>query len=524
MWKLDFKLLLTIVVQLYLNTLSSQKLLRPQVPEISKFPSIEGELWYRGFGQTALTKEQLVIAENGGRVDFELENFKGIQGKVKNKKVLLLIENHWLPIGIEEREFFSSVVSKGILGAVNPGDQFMVCSFDWFRNGKYLFQETLNYTDDENEIVSSVKAIKAKEYRPQLQVGSDINEALMESLRFLGSSDDSLPAAIFLLSDELDNTVGKMLPIDVKLESNNRNIPIYAISYFNSIRYGHVIKEQICVPSFGLYYVNKQNDIDSAADKLNWMLNSVIQNSQGTMYRYYFNSDKKYAGKSVDINFNLKLRDVSASLTILYPSMPILEWMAENQLLSLILLLASVIVITMLVLVFTRYKENKKRQIKILLQTQSDLIEQSNKGNLERIENEKRFEKIQLEQKSKEIEAEKLKNIEKNNVNSLRLERLMHLKGVFPKLNYIVNGRKESVVISKTLFTIGRDKSNDLFIDLITISKNHVLILFLEDGGFLLSDMNSTNGTCVNGLNIKEQLLKNGDTIQIGSVKLEFQV
>jgi pSer/pThr/pTyr-binding forkhead associated (FHA) protein len=36
--------------------------------------------------------------------------------------------------------------------------------------------------------------------------------------------------------------------------------------------------------------------------------------------------------------------------------------------------------------------------------------------------------------------------------------------------------------------------------------------------------MNSTNGTCVNGLNIKEQLLKNGDTIQIGSVKLEFQV
>jgi pSer/pThr/pTyr-binding forkhead associated (FHA) protein len=59
---------------------------------------------------------------------------------------------------------------------------------------------------------------------------------------------------------------------------------------------------------------------------------------------------------------------------------------------------------------------------------------------------------------------------------------------------------------------------------LITISKNHVLILFLEDGGFLVSDMNSTNGTCVNGLNIKEQLLKNGDTIQIGSVKLEFQV
>jgi hypothetical protein len=509
---------------MYLNTLSSQKLLRPQIPEISKFPSIEGELWYRGFGQTALTKEQLLIAENGGGVDFELENSKNVEAKAKNKKVLLLIENHWLPIGDQEREFFSSVVSKAIVGAVNPGDQFMVCSFDWFRNGKYLFQETSKYTDDVNEIVRSVKSIKAKEHRAQLQVGADINEALMESLRFLGSSNDSLPAAIFLFSDELDNTVGKMLALDVKNESINRDIPICAISYFNSSRYGHVIKEQICVPSFGLYYVNKRNDIDSAADKLNWMLNSVIKNSQGTMYRYSFNADNKYAGKSVDIQFDLKLRNVSASLTILYPTMPVLEWMAENQLLSLILLLVSVIVITLLVLLFRRYNEKKKIQTKLLLQTQSDLIEQSNKRNLERIENEKRFEKIQLEQKFKEIEAEKLKNIEKNNLDSLRLQRLMQLKGVFPKLNYIVNGRKESVVISKTLFTIGRDKSNDLFIDLITISKNHVLILFLEDGGFLVSDMNSTNGTCVNGLNIKEQLLKNGDTIQIGSVKLEFQV
>jgi len=153
----------------------------------------------------------------------------------------------------------------------------MVASFDWYRDGKYMYQETNGYTDDISEILSAVSSIKAKSKRNQPQTGSDINQSLMETLRFMNQSNDSLPSAIFLFSDEMDNIVGKIQSIDVKIESIKSNIPIYALSYFNSSRYGQIIKNEICEPSYGNYYASKSNNIDSSASKLSLFLDEMIE-------------------------------------------------------------------------------------------------------------------------------------------------------------------------------------------------------------------------------------------------------
>lgn len=79
--------------------------------------------------------------------------------------------------------------------------------------------------------------------------------------------------------------------------------------------------------------------------------------------------------------------------------------------------------------------------------------------------------------------------------------------------------------IAKDVFTIGKAAENDLCLaDNKTISRNHARIL-CSGNGFSLQDMNSTNHTCLNGRRLeggKEELLQNGDRIQLSNEEFEF--
>lgn len=79
--------------------------------------------------------------------------------------------------------------------------------------------------------------------------------------------------------------------------------------------------------------------------------------------------------------------------------------------------------------------------------------------------------------------------------------------------------------IAKDVFTIGKAAENDLCIaDNKTISRNHARIL-CSGNGFSIQDMNSTNHTYLNGRRLeggKEELLQNGDKIQLSNEEFEF--
>lgn len=75
--------------------------------------------------------------------------------------------------------------------------------------------------------------------------------------------------------------------------------------------------------------------------------------------------------------------------------------------------------------------------------------------------------------------------------------------------------------LSEQRVTLGRVADNDLQIDDESISSHHAE--FIEkDGEFLLRDLQSTNGTLINGDSIKEQILKDGDLIRFGKVDATF--
>jgi pSer/pThr/pTyr-binding forkhead associated (FHA) protein len=75
------------------------------------------------------------------------------------------------------------------------------------------------------------------------------------------------------------------------------------------------------------------------------------------------------------------------------------------------------------------------------------------------------------------------------------------------------------IVLSKTCMTIGRLRSNDIVIDDPTVSGHHARIL-IENGRFMLRDLNSLNGTFVNGHPARNAAIKYGDEIQIGKSTL----
>jgi hypothetical protein len=71
-------------------------------------------------------------------------------------------------------------------------------------------------------------------------------------------------------------------------------------------------------------------------------------------------------------------------------------------------------------------------------------------------------------------------------------------------------------------FTIGRDASCDLAISDMTVSRQHAQLERTPDG-WLLSDLESTNGTRVNGWRVRGQVpVRAGDLVSFGSLEVVF--
>ncbi len=75
--------------------------------------------------------------------------------------------------------------------------------------------------------------------------------------------------------------------------------------------------------------------------------------------------------------------------------------------------------------------------------------------------------------------------------------------------------------MTKERYTIGRLPDNDVRIDNPAVSGHHSLIINILNDSFL-EDLNSTNGTYVNGKLVKKHALQHGDVITIGHHQLRF--
>lgn len=79
----------------------------------------------------------------------------------------------------------------------------------------------------------------------------------------------------------------------------------------------------------------------------------------------------------------------------------------------------------------------------------------------------------------------------------------------------------KEVQITKDKTTLGRRPYNDIVIDNLAVSGEHA-VLQMVGADVFIEDLNSTNGTYINGKAIKKQLLSNSDVVEIGKYKIKF--
>ena len=89
----------------------------------------------------------------------------------------------------------------------------------------------------------------------------------------------------------------------------------------------------------------------------------------------------------------------------------------------------------------------------------------------------------------------------------------------------ILNGGFEGMTyaLSDQEIVIGRNPTTDVTLLDEGISREHALVLYDEDGpGYVIEDLQSTNGTKVNGKRVRSASLVDGDQIQIGQTLFRF--
>ncbi len=91
-----------------------------------------------------------------------------------------------------------------------------------------------------------------------------------------------------------------------------------------------------------------------------------------------------------------------------------------------------------------------------------------------------------------------------------------------PKMIVSIDGVViKEVQLTKDRTTLGRRPYNDIVIDNLAVSGEHAVLQMMANDVYL-EDLNSTNGTYVNGKAVKKQLLQNNDTVEIGKYKIKY--
>lgn len=88
----------------------------------------------------------------------------------------------------------------------------------------------------------------------------------------------------------------------------------------------------------------------------------------------------------------------------------------------------------------------------------------------------------------------------------------------------VVSGSRapDNIELTLEVSSVGRHEDSAILLDDVSVSRHHALFTRTASGRITVRDLNSLNGTYVNGARVDESVLRNGDEIQIGKFKLVY--
>ncbi len=482
--------------------------------DVIEFPIVKGNLWVRN--PDGIGSQSLQFFENETPVNVNFQNYKPVDSIAKNKSVVFLILN---TPDQSEFDWYKKVIKDAIRkGAILKGDKIEILSFSCKKGDQLLFPNKIEFTDNADKLFEEIDAIKINKRSSSCSERSHIYLSIHEALELYEKQNIDLPSSIFVLAD--DCALEPIFQVELPgARSRRLNIPVYGISYYKSKIFFDI--EDLCKQTYGLYYSNKNNDVNQASDTLLGYLSNLNQRSAGLLYPFSYTSTFEKDGEVHPVK--IQTNEGQTGFPLLTPSKNIIEWIEANMILSIILF---IVLIGIIILLYQMIKRNKLKKIELENQQKMQLSEmerQQLEADLKLNQQESELSRIREEEKIKQenelrLEQERIQKL----IDEEQLRKMLE-RGNLPWFEYRLGDETGQYQISSPRFKVGRDTSNTWVINHPTVSRNHFELTFV-DYVYTLKDLGSSNGVEVNGSKTKEIQLTHGDHVQVGDISLTFHI
>ena len=479
-----------IVIPIIINILAASELnISLGEADVSDFPKICVDLSVKdslGNVISELTSKNILILED--TLKNESVTVESIKDRGDKVSFLVAVDASRSMKG-EPIDSIKSALANFIKG-LSAGDKLGIITF---HDNVEVISE---FSDNKDSLIAQLDNIYAKGSITELYYG--ITTGLKKLSDTKGLSDNKV---LIVLSDGKDE--GTAYSDDDCIENaKERNIPIYSIGYNSSVQAKYLrVLERISDKTGGLY-----NDVLSPK-KIKAMYSKVYNQVQGREILCF--TTAIYEADSLEHNVAIKInKDGNSGEVELNFRSPDSSFQAQQKLTDW-RIVAGIGAIFLLLVAIAVWR-NKK----------AAAAEKS------RLEEEKKKIDAEKEKKKKEEEKQKKNKEAKPKSPKKKIERKTIIAGRGDStsicFNFETGPLKGTIEAIDGEITIGRSADNDLVIDDQTISGKHCKVTF-ENGQYFLTDLESTNGTSVNGEKISKIALSAGQTVELGKVKINVQ-
>lgn len=467
---------------------------------LENFPEVS--FIYHSNNPEEYTEEDFHYLKEAGRIrDFDVKTISLSELENIDQYTIILWED-MAHNGYGQFNFTKNAIIK-FLNSVELSDLDNIAIYAYNRRNNErnaLIKITGGFMSDITLIKSNVENYKhSSEYYQYYPNRSDMYTAIRESMDILVPFNGVKSIIVFTSGYSMNNS-GSDSEVQVLKKAQDLHIPVYIMQYYNNFGVA-VESEGFAYSTYGTF--KSYIDADEAATDLIELYPNIKRRYQGNDYQITFTSTANNGDEARLINLSVKGVEVQEQL--LPPPMTLNVWIKQNIVLFVILLLVLVALISSLA--FYIISSRKKTKV---LQEQTKRLEKKHNEDQEINNKREQERKDQEDIKRREAELE-------------RLQRLMNIKNMYPRLICDTGDKKFSYEVEKPILTIGRAPYNDLCIEKPTVSREHAEIVF-NGNSFEIINKSKTNKVVLNGYFSDKAILKNNDKIGLGEVIISFHI
>ncbi|MDL2224008.1 FHA domain-containing protein [Bacteroidales bacterium OttesenSCG-928-M06] len=447
---------------------------------------------------------QFILTHSDEKIPFQLKHISPVDTTHKAKTILFLWEDLNHPQHAGQSDFTRQVLCNFLKDStIRKEDKFNVAIFD--RKGGNDLGSSIHtmlsddFTSDREQLVGAIKNFKPKYDLFSKQVNSELYMAIEEGIDILQKeSSDRIRAIIVFTAGSNQDSYGGRNSIDEN-RALSLKIPVYTVKYpIKGCEHCSNI-DIISKKTYGLQTTT--NEAELAFDLLKECYKKINIRHYGQDYRISFLSDYPRDGSQHAFVLNVGGKEYQMSFST--PAFSLKIWIEENILWTILIGIGLFLIIALLA--FFIYRAIKKRRLKMEeLQLKQQEIQNEADVNRQSLQDYRH----QMEEKDR-LDRER------------QIFKLMQDKNIFPRLQFIDNGKTIRYTVQKPEINIGRDEDNDLVLLSDSISRHHAKLIF-NGVNFEIHDLGSTNKVVVNGAFVGQKTLVSGDIVGLGEIVIYF--